>query len=179
MRLLTLPNLPSPSPDTNPKNRYYVIDKVNRQINAIHDDSLELTKFKGHFSPFDLDNLESKVCRLAVGNKYEEDIFEPQGAHQRCDSDSNSRTQNMEELTGMSFNENSYSPIPPVRKVASQQGTTRPTSTPKPTVGAELNILHPTHNRANINRINSFTATEEQMDTVMKQSKGGPVALWP
>ena len=31
--------------------RYYVIDKVNGQINAIHDDSLELTEFKGHFSP--------------------------------------------------------------------------------------------------------------------------------
>ena len=41
--------------------RYYVINKVNGQINAIHDDSLELTEFKGRFSPFDLDNLESKV----------------------------------------------------------------------------------------------------------------------
>ena len=39
------------------RTRYYVIDKVNGQINAIHDDSLELTEFKGHFSPFDLDNL--------------------------------------------------------------------------------------------------------------------------
>ena len=37
--------------------RYYVIDKVNGDINAIHDESLELTEFKGHFSPFDLDNL--------------------------------------------------------------------------------------------------------------------------
>ena len=69
--------------------KYYVINKVNDQINAIHDDSLELTKFKGCFSLFDLDNLESKVSRLAVGSKYEEDIFEPQGALQRCDSDSN------------------------------------------------------------------------------------------
>ena len=67
--------------------RYYVINKVNGQINAIHDDSLELTEFKGHFSPFDLDNLESKVCRLAVRNKYEEDLLEPQDALQRCDSD--------------------------------------------------------------------------------------------
>ena len=39
------------------RTRYYVINKVNGQINAIHDDSLELTEFKGHFSPFDLDNL--------------------------------------------------------------------------------------------------------------------------
>ena len=37
--------------------RYYVIDKVNGQINAIHDNSLELTEFKGCFSPFDLDDL--------------------------------------------------------------------------------------------------------------------------
>ena len=29
------------------KTRYYVIYKVNGQINAIHDDSLELTEFKG------------------------------------------------------------------------------------------------------------------------------------
>ena len=50
----------------------------------------------GHFSPFDLDYLESKVCRLAVGDKCEEDVFEPQDALQRCDSDSNSRTQNVE-----------------------------------------------------------------------------------
>ena len=49
--------------------RYYVIDKVNCQINAIHNDSLELTEFKGWFSPFDLDELERKVCRLV--DKYE------------------------------------------------------------------------------------------------------------
>ena len=100
--------------------RFYVVNKVNGQINAIHDDSLELTEFKGCFSPFDLDNLESKVCRLAVRNKYEEDVFEAQGALQRHDSDSNSRTQNLEELTGMGFDENNYSPIPPVSEVASQ-----------------------------------------------------------
>ena len=119
--------------------------------------------------------MESRVWRLVVGNKYEEDIFEPQGAFQRCDSDSNSRNQHLEELTGMGFDENYYSPIPQVSKVASQQGATRPTSTPKPMVGADLNILDPTHNRGKINRINSFTATQEQMDTETKQSKGGPV----
>ena len=157
------------------RTRYYVVNKVNSQINAIHDDSLQLTEFKGHFSPFDLDNLESKVCRLVVRNKYKEDIFEPQGALQRCDSDSNSRTQNLEELTGMGFDENNYSPIPPVSKVASQQGATRPTSTPKLMVGADLNTSDPTHNRGKINRINSFTATQEQVNAVTKQSKGGPV----
>ena len=77
--------------------RYYVIDKVNSDINAIHDISLELTEFKGHFSPFDLDNIEAKVCRLALGDKDEEDIFESQDASQRRYSNPNPRAQNMEE----------------------------------------------------------------------------------
>ena len=45
--------------------KYYVVDKVNGQINTIHDDSLELTEFKGHFSLFNLEELEMKVCKLA------------------------------------------------------------------------------------------------------------------
>ena len=47
--------------------RYYVINKVNSDINAIHDESLELTEFKGHFRPFDLDDLETRICRLSKG----------------------------------------------------------------------------------------------------------------
>ena len=78
----------------------------------------------------------------------------------------------MEELVCMGFNENNYSPIPPV---ISQQGTTRPMSPPKAAVATDLNTSDPTHNRGKINRINSFTTTQEQMDTAMKQSKGGPV----
>ena len=92
--------------------RYYVINKVNGDINAIHDESLELTEFKGRFSPFDLDNLEAKVCRLALGNRDEEEIAEPQDAPQICFSDP--RMPNMEEYEGMGFDENNYSPIPPV-----------------------------------------------------------------
>ena len=92
--------------------RYYVIDKVNGDINAIHDESLELMEFKGHFSPFDLDNLEAKVCRLAHGNKDEEDVTEQQNAPQLCFTDP--RTLNMEEYEGMGFDENNCSPIPPV-----------------------------------------------------------------
>ena len=45
--------------------RYCVIDKVNGDINAIHDESLELTEFKGHFRPFNLDDLEARICRLS------------------------------------------------------------------------------------------------------------------
>ena len=43
--------------------RYYVIDKVNGDINTIYDESHELTEFKGCFSPFDLENLEAKIWR--------------------------------------------------------------------------------------------------------------------
>ena len=59
---------------------YYIIDKVDGQINAIYGNSLEVTEFKGRLSPFDLDNLELKVCRLAVRNKSEEDLLEHQDA---------------------------------------------------------------------------------------------------
>ena len=76
--------------------KYYVIDKVNGQINAFHDNSLELTEFKGRFSPFDLDELEMKVCRLVDRNKYEDDLPEPQDALQGQDSDSNSGSHNSE-----------------------------------------------------------------------------------
>ena len=152
--------------------RYYVINKVNGDINAIHDVSLELTEFKGHFSPFDLDNLEAKVCRLALGDRDEEDVVESQDAPQICYS--NPRTQNMEEYEGMGFDENNYSPIPPFSRVTSQHRNSRPTSTPKPTEEIHLNISDPTHNRGKVNRVNSFDTTQERVDTEAKMSKGGP-----
>ena len=132
--------------------RYYVIDKVNSDINAIHDESLKLTEFKGRFSPFDLDNLEAKVCRLALGNRDEEDLVKPHDTPQIHFS--NPRMLNMEEYEGMGFNENNYSPIPPVSRVTSQHINPRPTSTPKPTEEMHLNISDPTHNRGKINRVN-------------------------
>ena len=61
--------------------RYYVINKINGDINAIHDQSLELTEFKGHFSPFDLDDLEARVCRLANGARYIEDAVDNRTPH--------------------------------------------------------------------------------------------------
>ena len=131
--------------------RYYVIDKVNGDINAIHDESLELTEFKGQFSPFDLDNLEAKVCRLALGNRDGEDIVEPQDIPQICFSDP--RTLNMEEYEGMGFDENNYSLIPPVSRVTSHNINPRPTSTPKPAEEQHLNISDPNHNRGKINRV--------------------------
>ena len=95
-----------------------MIDKVNCEINAIHDDSLELTEFTGHFSPFDLDELEMKVCRLADRNKDEDDLPKPQDALQAHNSNSNSRSHRTEEMTGMGFDPNNYSSIPPVGNAA-------------------------------------------------------------
>ena len=86
-----------------------------------------------------------KVCRLADRNKYEYDLPEPQDALQGHDSDSNSGSYNSEERTGMGFDENDYSSIPPVGNAVSQQGAAQPTSTPKPVVEANLIILDPTH----------------------------------
>ena len=45
-----------------------------------------------------------------------------QDTPQRCYSDPNPRAQNMEEYEGMGFDENNYSPIPPVSGVTSQHG---------------------------------------------------------
>ena len=78
--------------------RYYVINKVNSDINAIHDESLELTEFKGRFSPFDLENLEVKICKLAYG-KEEEDVTEKQNTQLLHLTDP--RTLNMEMYKGL------------------------------------------------------------------------------
>ena len=114
-------------------------------------------------SPFDLDNLEAKVCRLDLGYKDEEDVFESQDAPQRCYSDPNPRAQNMEEYKGMGFDENNYSPIPPVSGVILQHRNSRPTSTPKPIEEIHLNISDPTQNRGKVKRVNSFNTTQEEM----------------
>ena len=124
--------------------RYYVIDKVNSDINAINDESLELTEFKGHFSPFDLENLEVKICRLAHG-KDEKDVIEKQNTQLLCLTDP--RTLNMEMYKGMGFDENNYSPISPVSQATSQSKNLRPTSTPKLEEEQNLNSLDPTDNR--------------------------------
>ena len=42
------------------------------------------------------------------------------------------RMLNMEEYEGMGFDENNYSPIPPVSRASSKSAATKPTSTPKP-----------------------------------------------
>ena len=54
--------------------RYFVIDTVNGDINAIHDESLELTEFKGRFRPFDLDYLEQEFASYPRGLETKETL---------------------------------------------------------------------------------------------------------
>ena len=144
--------------------RYYVIDKVNSDINAIHDESLELTEFKGRFRPFNLDDLEAKICRLSKRAGDEEDNGETRITPQLRLRDP--RSLNMEEYEGMGFDENNYSPIQPINWESPKVVTHRPTSTPKP---------DPTDNRGKIKRINSFEIAQERAANLLKISKGGPV----
>ena len=80
-------------------------------------------------------------------------------------------------MTGMGFDPNNYSPIPPVGNAASQQpGAALPTSTPRPIGGADFNTLDPTHNRGKAKIINSFTESQE---LPKKLSKGGKIKKLP
>ena len=75
----------------------------------------------------------------------------------------------------MGFNENNYSPIPPVSRVPLQNINPRPTSTPKPAEEQQLNMSDPTHNRGKINRVNSFDTAPGQANAEAKMSNGGPI----
>ena len=138
--------------------RYYVIDKVNGDINAIHDESLELTEFKGRFRPFDLDDLEARICRLSKRTGDEEDDAETRITPQLRLRDP--RSLNMEEYEGMGFDENNYSSIQPINRELPKVVTHRPTSTPK-LDELILNRSDPTDNRGKIKRINSFEIAQE------------------
>ena len=109
--------------------KYFVIDKVNSDINAIHDESLELTEFKGCFRPFDLDDLETKIDRLSKRARDEEDDEEQEIMPQLRLRDT--RTLNMDAYEGMGLDMNKYSPIQPINQESQKLVTPRPTSTPK------------------------------------------------
>ena len=167
--------------------KYYIIDQVNCHINAIHDDNIELTELTGRFSPFNLDELEMKVCRL-TDHEEDEDGFtqgvsapkqplQHPGTDQAQASDSNSGLQSIEDLTGMRFNTPNYSPIPPIRNAATQwQRGLAPTSTPRPDRGLCPNTSDLTHNRGKANVVNSFRNIQEPLEPQeqdKKSSKGG------
>ena len=152
--------------------RYFVIDKVNGDINAIHDESLELTEFKGHFRPFDLDDLEARICKLSKRAVDEEDADEQQITPRLRLRDP--RTLNMEEYGGMGFDENHYSPIQLINRESPKLITPRPTSMPK-LDELILNRSDPTDNRGKIKRVNSFEFAQERATSSLKISKGGPV----
>ena len=162
--------------------RYYVIDQVNGHISAIHDDSIELTEFLGHFCPFNLEELKMKVGNLAdhnrAANELTQGIVASQQAcqHQTEDSAPNSKLHSLENLTDMGFHIPNYSPIPPFRNAASQQpGAAVPTSTPRPNGGVAVNTSDPTHNRGKANIVNSFVNNQDQVQKQRKLSKGGKV----
>ena len=152
--------------------KYFVIDKVNDDINAIHDESLELTEFKGHFRPFDLDDLETKIGRLSKRAGDEEDDVEQEITPRLRLRDP--RMLNMEEYEGMGFQVNNYSPILPINRGSLKTVTPRPTSTPK-LDDLILNRSDLTDNRGKIRRINSFEIAQERAVNSAKISKGGPV----
>ena len=159
--------------------------QVNGHINTIHDDSIELTEFTGHFSPLNLDELELKLCKLAGHYKSQNDptqdipALQQNKFHTLHASDASSRQQNIEGLTGMGFNMPNYSPIPAIRNTAPQQpadvrsGTSVPVSTPRPQGGSQLNSSDPTYNRGKAQMINSFTDLQDMQDQEKKSSKGG------
>ena len=45
--------------------KYYIVNQINGNICAIHDNSIESTDFFGCFGPFNLKELECDVCRIA------------------------------------------------------------------------------------------------------------------
>ena len=148
--------------------RYFIIDKVNGDINAIHDESLELTEFKGHFRPFDLDDLEARICKLSKRARDEGDAEDQQITPRLCLRDP--RTLNMEEYEGMGFDENHYSPIQPINQESPKLVTPRPTSMPK-LDELILNRSDPTANRGKIKRVNSFEFAQERATSSLKTSK--------
>ena len=152
--------------------KYFVIDKVNGDINAIHDESLELTEFKGRFRPFDLDDLEIKIDRLSKRARDEEDDEEQEITPRLRLRDT--RTLNMDAYEGMGLDMNKYSPIQPINREPQKLVTPRPTSTPK-LDDLILNRSDPTDNRGKIKRINSFEIAQERAINSGKISKGGPV----
>ena len=152
--------------------RYFVINTVNGDINAIHNESLELTEFKGRFRPFDLDDLEARICKLSkrAGDEgdAEEQHITPR-LHLR-----DPRTLNMDEYEGMGFDMNNYSLIQPINWESPKNVNPRPTSMPK-LDDLILNRLDPTDNRGKIKRVNSFEIAQERAASSLKISKGGPV----
>ena len=152
--------------------KYFVIDKVNGDINAIHDESLELTEFKGRFRPFDLDDLEIKIGRVSRRAGDEGDGTEQQNTPRIRLRDP--RTLNMDDYEGMGVQVTNYSPILPINRESPKIITPRPTSTPK-LDDLILNRSDPTDNRGKIKRINSFEIAQERAVSSAKISKGGPV----
>ena len=112
--------------------KYYVVDQVNGNINSIHSDSLESTKFGGRFCPFDFEELQLQVSKIMDHHEDKEDsrldenrrhvtqgapdLQQPSQPYSGDDSDSNLRLKNLENATNVwDSTSPDYSPIPPVK----------------------------------------------------------------
>ena len=115
--------------------KYYIVDQVNGNINAVHDDSLESIEFMGCFCQFNLEELELKLCKIMDYHENVDDSrldddrwkvtqstpslqqpLQPNQQGSSNNSDLNSRLRNMDNLTDMGFSSPGYSPISTVRK---------------------------------------------------------------
>ena len=138
--------------------KYYVVDQVNGNINAIHDDSLESTEFMGHFCPFNLEELELKLCKIMDHHENVDDSrlddnmqkvtqstpslqqpLQPNQQGSSNNSDLNSRLRNMDDLTDMGFSLPDYSPIPTASSFLA--GTGIPTLTPSKVRGDQISTI--------------------------------------
>ena len=101
-----------------------IIDHINGQIKAIHEDNIELTEFTGCFSPFNLNEPEKKVCRFSDPNMDLDEfmqcvpVAQQHTHHQAWDSNLNSGLQSIKNLMDMGFTTPHYSPILPGKCIA-------------------------------------------------------------
>ena len=70
--------------------KYHMVDKINGNISAFHNNSIEPADFFGCFSPFNLKELGFNVCRVADHHNSEDDS--------RLDDKRRQRTQNIPAL---------------------------------------------------------------------------------
>ena len=146
--------------------KYYVMDQVNGNINVIHDDSLESTEFMSHFCPFNLEELELKLCKIMDycenidDSRLDDDRWkvtqstpslqqplQPNQQGSSNNSDLNSRLRNMDDLTDMGFSLPDYSSIPTIGNTALSHSECIgiPTLTPRKVGGSNFNNSDPTH----------------------------------
>ena len=150
---------------------------------------IESTEFMGCFCPFNLEELELKLCKIMDYHENVDDSrldddrkkvtqsipslqqpLQPNQQGSSNNSDLNSRLRNIDDLTDKGFSSPDYSSIPTVRTTASScpAGTGIPTLTPRKVGGSNFNNSDLTHNRGKAKIVDSFAGILDQL----KQTKG-------